>query len=312
MSTRGRAIEALPPAREPAPVESLRRRLAVPFALFALYIIWGSTYLAIRVAVVTIPPFLMGGSRFLFAGCLLYGFLRWRGMPNPAAREWGAAAIVGACLLAGGNGLVGFAEKSVASGLAALLIGTVPLWAALFAGFWERWPTWVEGVGLILGFGGIVLLNAGSSLHGHPLAALILIVASVSWAFGSVWGRHLPMPPGLMASAAEMIMGGVMMMAVGAVRGERLHSLPSSASLLAVLYLIAFGSLIAFSAYTYLLQNVRPALATSYAYVNPVVAVLLGAVLLGEAITGAEIVALIVILAAVGLVVLGRQRARAA
>jgi drug/metabolite transporter (DMT)-like permease len=286
--------------------------MAIPLALFALYVIWGSTYLAIRIAVRTIPPFLMGGGRFLVAGAVLFVFLRARGAPAPGVRQWGGAAIVGTLLLAGGNGLVGFSEQSVASGLAALLIATVPIWAALFARIWGRWPTRLESVGLVLGIAGVAVLNVGSGLHGHPLAAALLVVAACSWAFGSVWSQHLPMPAGLMASAAAMLTGGAVMLILGAARGEHLHALPSVASILAVLYLIIVGTLIAFSAYNFLLQNVRPALATSYAYVNPGVAVLLGVVLQGEAVTSLEVVALFVILTAVALVILGRQRAASA
>jgi drug/metabolite transporter (DMT)-like permease len=285
--------------------------MAIPLSLFALYLIWGSTFLAIRVAVRTIPPFLMGGSRFLVAGLILFAFVRARGAPMPTLRQWGGAAVVGTLLLAGGNGLVGFSEQYVASGLAALLIATVPIWAALFARIWGRWPTRLESAGLIVGIGGVAVLNLGSGLHGHPLAAGLLLVAAISWAFGSVWSRHLPMPSGLMAGAAEMLAGGVVMTVIGLARGEHLHALPSAPSVWAVIYLVFVGSLIAFSAYTYLLQNVRPTLATSYAYVNPAVAVLLGIVLQGESATALEMVALMVILTAVVLVVLGRQRAAA-
>lgn len=285
--------------------------LAVALAFVSLCVIWGSTYLAIRVAVRTIPPFYSGGTRFFLAGILLYCFLWLRGVTSPTLREWGGASIVGLLLLAGGNGLISIAEQSVASGLAAVLVATVPLWAAVFAGFWERWPTRLEAGGLVLGFAGVGLLNAGSSLHGHPLAALLMVVAAASWAFGSVWSRHLPMPSGLMATAAEMLAGGAIMLVLGFLRGERLHDLPSAPSIWAVVYLIVFGSFVGFSSYTYLLQHVRAALATSYAYVNPVVAVALGVALLGEPITGFEIIALLVVVVAVAFVILGRERTAA-
>jgi drug/metabolite transporter (DMT)-like permease len=302
---------ALPAIRHAAERPDWRQRMAIPLALFALYVIWGSTFLAIRIAVRTVPPFLMGGSRFLVAGLILFVFVRARGAPMPTLRQWGGAAIVGTLLLAGGNGLVGFAEQSVASGLAALLIATVPIWAALFARIWERWPTRLETGGLILGIGGVAVLNLGSGLHGHPLAAGLLLLAAGSWAFGSIWSRHLPLPSGFMAGAAEMLAGGAVMTVIGLARGEHLHALPSAESTWAVIYLVVFGSLVAFSAYTFLLQNVRPALATSYAYVNPAVAVLLGIVLQGESSTPLEFVGLLVVLTAVALVILGRQRAAA-
>ena len=287
---------------------SWRERLAVPLALLAVYVIWGSTYLAIRIAVRTIPPYLMAGTRFFVAGCLLYIVLRARGVPSPTLRQWGAAGIVGLLLLVLANGTVGVAEQFVASGLAAVLIATVPLWAALFARIWGHRPTPWEIAGLIIGFSGIILLNVGTSLHAHPLGAVILILAAIAWAFGSVWSPHLPLPPGVMGSAAEMIVGGGLMLLIALARGEHLSHTPDAASLWAVAYLIGFGSLVGYVAYTYLLANVRPVLATSYAYVNPVVAVALGVALVGESITPLGIVALLVVLLAVGLVVTGRAR----
>ena len=300
----------------PAATQATRRssgerwtdRLAVPIALVSLYVVWSSTYLGIRIAVETIPPFIMGGTRFGLAGLLLYVFLRLRGAPNPTARQWGSAAIVGTLLLAGGNGLVAFAERSVASGLAAILIATVPLWAAIFAGLWEQWPGRLEVLGLFVGFAGVGLLNVGSGLSGHPFDLGILIFAAVCWAFGSMWGRHLPMPSGLMASAAEMVTGGAVMVMIGLARGEHFATMPSGRSIWAVAYLIVFGSFVGYTSYVFLLQRVRPALATSYAYVSPVGAVLLGVAFVGEKISATEIVALLIVLAAVALVVLGRER----
>jgi drug/metabolite transporter (DMT)-like permease len=288
--------------------ESLSSRLAVPLALIALYVVWSSTYLGIRFAVESIPPYFMGGIRFVIAGAVLYVFLRLRGAPNPSLREWGGAAIVGTLLLAGGNGMVAFAEQSVDSGLAAILIATIPLWAALFASLWSERPGRPELLGLGLGFIGVGLLNTGSSLSGHPLPAAILILAAIVWAFGSMWGRHLPMPRGVMASAAEMLTGGAMMLAIGGIRGEHFNAFPTARSIWAVVYLIVFGSFVGYSSYVFLLQRTRPALATSYAYVSPVGAVILGVILAGEKITGVEIVAMFVVLAAVALVLMGRKK----
>ncbi len=283
-------------------------RLTVPLALVSVYIIWGSTYLAIRIAVETFPPFIMGGIRYFIAGVLLYTFLRLRGAPPPTRAGWGAASIVGILLLIGGNGLVAFAEQSVASGLAAALIATVPVWAVVFAVLWRIRPSRLETFGVLLGFAGIALLSTGSGLHGHPLGAALLIVAPICWALGSVWSQRLPMPSSMMAAATEMLVGGGLMILLGLSRGERLTHMPSTSSLGAVLYLIVFGSLVAFNAYNVLLQRVRPALATSYAYVNPLVAIALGAALAGERITGRELVALFIVLTAVVLVIMGRQR----
>jgi drug/metabolite transporter (DMT)-like permease len=285
----------------------LSERLAVPLALVALYFIWGSTYLAIRFMVESFPPFYAASARFLIAGVLLMAFLKLRGTPWPTRRQWAGAATVGALLLAGGNGLVTYSELTIASGLAALLIGTVPLWAAIFATLWGHRPSKLEAAGLIVGFGGVGLLNAGTSLNAHPLGAAICMVAAVSWAFGSVWSRHLQLPPGLMSAAAQLVCGGMILLVMGAVTGEHVSHVPAMRSVMAMIYLAVVGSMVAYVAYVYLLKTVRPALATSYTYVNPAVAVVLGFALNGEPITIAGGIALAVILVAVGLVVMGRR-----
>lgn len=284
-------------------------RIGIALALLALYVIWGSTYLAIRVALEGFPPLLMGGIRFILAGSVLYGILRLRGAPSPQRREWLGAAIVGTLLLIGGNGGVIVAEQWVASGLAALGVATMPIWAALFAGLWGRWPGRLEWLGLLLGFGGVVLLSFEGDLRANPIGAVMLLFAAMSWAFGSVWSHQLVMPKGLMASAAQMLVAGALFVLLGLLWGERLTTLPGLRPLLALVYLIIFGALVAFSAYTFLLRRVRPALATSYAYVNPVVAVVLGVSLAGEHITGFAIGAMLIILASVGLLALGKERA---
>ncbi|HEX6509102.1 MAG TPA: drug/metabolite exporter YedA [Chloroflexota bacterium] len=283
-------------------------RLAIALALLGVYVIWGSTYLAIRFAVQTIPPFLQAGMRFILAGIILYVVLHARGAPHPSREQWVGAAIVGALLLLGGNALVSLAERSVASHLAALLVATVPIWAALFARLWGHTPSRLEAAGLLLGFVGVGILNVGSSLHGNVFGMVILLVAASSWALGSVWSPHLSLPTGMMASATEQLCGGAMILVIGLARGERVVVMPSARSLWALLYLVVMGSIVAFTCYSFLLQRVRPALATSYAYVNPIVAVILGAGLAGESVTGSTLVALVVILAAVALVVLGRTR----
>jgi drug/metabolite transporter (DMT)-like permease len=280
----------------------------VPLALVALYFIWGSTYLAIRFMVETLPPFYAASSRFLIAGLLLMVFLKVRGVPWPARREWVGAAIVGTLLLATGNGLVSYSEQTIASGLAALLVGTVPLWAAIFATLWGQRPSRLEAAGLIVGFAGVGLLNAGTSLNAHPLGAIVCMVGATSWAFGSVWSRHLRLPAGLMSAAAQLVCGGTVLVLMGAVTGEHLSHAPSMRSVLATVYLAVIGSMVGYVAYVYLLKKVRPALATSNTYVNPAVAVVLGLALNGEPITPAGGVALAIILVAVGLVVMGRRR----
>jgi drug/metabolite transporter (DMT)-like permease len=290
-------------------VTSVHSRLMIILSLLALYLLWGGTYLGMRFALQGFPPFIMAAVRQLSAGVILYLFLRVRGNPRPTRAQWLAAALVGGLLLVGGNGIVSFAEQWVSSGLAALALGAVPLWAALFSGLFGRWPTRIEWFGLVLGFSGIILLNLENGLHGNPIGAIALLIAPMSWAFGSILSQRLPMPKGIMSSAAQMLTGGCMLFIVGLGSGERMTSFPAPQPLLAMAFLVIGGSLIAFSAYGYLLRRVRPALATSYAYVNPVVAVGLGAALAGEQITLVEVLAMLTILSGVVLVSMGRERA---
>lgn len=289
------------------PPALLTPRVLVPLALIALYFIWGSTYLAIRVALVSYPPFLMAGIRFLCAGFALFAFLRWRGMAAPTRAQWFNAAITGTLLLGFGNGLVCYAEQSVNSGLAAVAVAAMPLFAALFGGLYGHWPQRMEWLGLGVGFAGVILLNFGGGMSGTPLGAVALIVAAASWAFGSVWSKRRDMPPAAMNTAAQMLTGGAVLFFGALLAGERFPVAPSASATLALVYLGAFGSLIGFSAYLYLLNTVRPALATSYAYVNPPVAVLFGALLAGEAVHGLDIVAMAVILGGVALIALARS-----
>ena len=290
-----------------APVASTHNRMGVVLALLALYLIWGSTYLAIRVAIESIPPLLMAGVRFLLAGGILYLFLRLRGVTSPSRPQWAGSAAVGVLLIGGGMGGVSFAEQWVPSSVTAVCIATSPLWISLFAGLWGRWPVRTEWLGLGLGFVGVILLNLGSGLWANPLGAIILLISPICWAFGSAWSHHLPLPSGLMASAAQMLAGGGFLTLLGLLLGERITIQPTTQSILAFAYLIIFGSLIAYTAYGFLLRRVRPALATSYAYVNPLVAVCLGVVFAGERITILTVVAMVVILAAIGLITLGRE-----
>jgi len=219
------------------------------------------------------------------------------------------SAAVGVLLIGGGMGGVATAEQWVPSGVAAVCIATSPLWMSLFAGLWGRWPVRTEWLGLVLGFVGVVLLNLGSGLWTSPIGAIILMLSPLCWAFGSAWSHHLQLPPGLMASAAQMLIGGVFVTVLGLILGQRITSVPTMQSLLALLYLITFGSLLAFSVYGYLLRHVRPALATSYAYVNPVVAVCLGVIFAGEHSTVMTVVAMVVILGGVGLISFGHGKA---
>ncbi|MDG9884856.1 drug/metabolite exporter YedA [Pseudomonas putida CSV86] len=272
-------------------------------AFLALYLVWGSTYLAIRIGVESWPPMLMAGLRFIIAGGVMYGFLRWRGVPAPTWQQWKAAGAIGFLLLSCGNGGVTVAEHAgVASGVAALAVATVPLFTLLFGLFWGHRNTRLEWAGIFLGLVGIALLNLGSNLQASPMGAALILFAAASWAFGSVWSKSLPLPQGPMASAAEMLVGGVVLLAGSFFSGERLTHMPSAAGWGALAYLVVFGSIIAFSAYMYLLKHVRPAAATSYAYVNPAVAVLLGILFAGEEIGAEECLAMAVIIGAVVLI----------
>lgn len=283
-----------------------RQPLLIFAALLALYFIWGSTYLAMRVAIDSFPPFMMAGLRYLIAGVLMYTFLRLRGAPAPDGTQWSGAVAVGGLLLLGGNGSVAYAQQWVATGLAAVAIATVPLWTVAFSALWGKSSTRHEWLGIALGLAGVVLLNFGDNMRASPLGAGLLLFAAASWSFGSVWSRHLRLPDGLMGSATQMLGGGMLLMVWSFAMGEKLTAIPASKPLMAMAYLIVFGSFMAFSAYLFLLRTVRPALATSYAYVNPVIAIWLGMVFLHEKITPLEFAAMPLILAAVGLVIARR------
>lgn len=281
---------------------------SVVLALVSLYVIWGSTYFGIRIAIESFPPFMMAGVRFIIAGSILFFVVRARGQAAPTRSQWFGSAIAGVLLLAGGNGGVTFAEQWVTSGLAAVWVATVPLWTALFAALLGQRSGKLEWAGLILGFVGVAVLNFDNNLRGNPTGVIALTAATACWALGSVISRRLPLPSGMISSAAQMLAGGAALCVLSVVTGERLAAPPTARSLLAVMYLIIFGSMIAFSAYAYLLRRVRAALATSYAYVNPLIAVGLGAALGGERLTGYGIVAMLIILGGVGLVMMGRER----
>jgi drug/metabolite transporter (DMT)-like permease len=292
------------------------RRIVIAFA--AVYLIWGSTYLAIRFAIETIPPLLMAGIRFLIAGTVLYVIVRcFKGVAKPERYHWRGAVLVGGLMLLGGNGGVVWAEQRVPSGIAALLIATVPLWMALLD--WLRphgvSTTWRGIAGLVLGFAGaIVLVGPGELMGGErvdPIGAAVLLFASLSWAIGSMLSRsaRLPASP-LLATAMEMLGGGALLACVGLLMGEwaRLDpSAMSTRSLLSVGYLIVFGSLVGFTAYIWLLRKTTLARASTYAFVNPVVAVILGWAVAGEAFTLRTLLATAVIVPGVWLIISARR-----
>ena len=293
------------------PTESAHRwRLLAAFA--AVYLIWGSTYLAIKFAIETMPPLLMAGIRYCIAGGVLYGWTRWRGAPRPTLRHWRSAAIAGLLLLGGGNGGVVLAEQRVPSGLTALIVAIVPIWIALVEWFRPggRRPAPAVAAGLVAGTGGLLLLvgpsAAGLGARVDAVGAGILVFATLSWAAGTIFakGAHLPATPQL-GVAMEMAAGGGVLLILAALRGEygdvNLAAI-SARSVLALAYLIVFGALLGFSAYIYLVRNATPTRAVTYAYVNPVVAVFLGWLLGGEPLTLRTLLAAAIIVGAVVLI----------
>ncbi|CAN5869466.1 drug/metabolite exporter YedA [soil metagenome] len=292
-----------------------RAKIVAAFA--AVYVIWGSTYLAILYAIETLPPFLMAGTRFLVAGAILYAWSAMRWQRAPTAVEWRAALIVGTLLLMGGNGAVVWAEQIVPSGIAALMIAITPAWMVLLDWLWHRArrPGIRTVLGLILGFGGLTLLVDPSAILGggavHPVGAAVLLLGSLSWSIGSIYSKRAPVPPGtLLFTGMQMLAGGAALIAAGLLTGEPARVELSDVSLrstLAVIYLIVFGSIIGYSAYVWLLRVVNPARVATYAYVNPIVAVLLGWGFAGEALTLRMAVAALVIVLGVALITTDQQ-----
>jgi drug/metabolite transporter (DMT)-like permease len=289
------------------------KRWQVISAFAAVYVIWGSTYLAIRFAVETIPPFLMAGSRHCVAGILLYAWARRHGAAKPSLVHWRGTAIVGGLLLLGGNGLLSWAQQRVPSGIAALIIGSVPLWMILLEWLWHSGPRPTAGIvaGLIVGFVGLGFLVApGRCNNGPPVNlvdAAVLLLAAFLWAAGSLYSRRAPLPSSqFLAAAMEMLTGGIILILAGSATGEWSRFAPAHVvthSVVAWLYLITFGSLIGFTAYVWLLQVATPAHVSTYAYVNPVVAVFLGWAFAGEQITIRTFLAAAAIILAVVIIV---------
>jgi drug/metabolite transporter (DMT)-like permease len=308
------------PRSRPAPTITTDRhhpsQLRIWIALGSIYIIWGSTYLAIRKTILTIPPLLSASIRFLVAGGILYALAIRRGdreHDRPDGRQWKAAAIIGGLLLLGGNGGVVWAEQHVATGIVALVIAMVPIWMALLdrLAFGRRLPT-MAVAGLILGFGGLSLLVGGPG-EGHlDVAGIVVsVLASLSWAIGSLYARDAPLPRRpLVGTAMEMVAGGALLGVAGIALGELSEFHPSqfsAESLLGLAYLVVFGSWIGFVAYAWLLRNAPTSLASTYAYVNPVIAVFLGWLFLDEVIRTRTLFAAAIIVVAVALIIWARR-----
>ncbi|OHE84211.1 MAG: drug/metabolite exporter YedA [Lysobacterales bacterium RIFOXYD1_FULL_69_11] len=284
------------------------RGLAVAFALASVYVLWGSTYLAIRYALESYPPFLLGTFRMFTAGALMYAVLRMRGTAPPTARQWRTLVVLSIFMVLLSNGLVNLAETEVGSGMAAIAVASMPLFAGVFAMLRGRHPTRSEWVGLVIGFGGVVWLNAGSNLSTSTLGLVCLTIAPIAWAWGSIWSRDLDLPAPFMAASGQMIAGSGWMLAAALVTGERMTAVPTVEATAALVWLIVAGSIFGFTAYIWLLHHVRPALATSYAYVNPPIAVLFGAVIAGEVFTANDLGAMAVILAGVVIITVAKAR----
>jgi len=286
-----------------------RSPAAVAAALTTVYLVWGSTYLAIRVADRTIPPLLMSSVRFLIAGTALYVFAS-RGRARPTLRQWSAAAIVGAGLLLIGNGSVAWAETRIESGLAALIIAMIPLWVALMDRvFFGRRLSPAAVAGLIVGFGGVALLVRPGG-GGDFLPMLLLVGAAAGWAAGSLYARGAALPESpLLSASMQMLSAGVLLGIAGLSTGEASGLSADSFSakpVIAVAYLVLIGSIVAFSAYAWLLKNVRISIVATYAFVNPVVAVVLGTIFLSEPLRWTTIIAGAAIVVAVVLIVTAR------
>lgn len=289
-------------------------RIILAFA--AIYLIWGSTFLGMRWAVQTLPPFFIMAARYLVAGTVLFALARWRGAPWPKWNEWAAGAVGGMLFFLCSHGAMSWAVQYVPSGVAALLTATVPFWVVLLD--WLRpagkAPTLAMAGGLVIGFGGLAFLidpRIKGTGHIDPTGAAVLVLAAISWALGSVYTPKLPAPSSkILLASLQMLSGGLFLLIVSAAtESTRLHlESVTMRSWLALGYLIAAGSLIGFTSYTWLLSVCTPGLVATYAYVNPLVAVFLGWALAGESVTGREIVAALVILSSVAVIIRGRNQ----
>ena len=285
----------------------------VVIALLIVYIVWGSTYFAIHVALTSFPPFMLMGTRFLVAGGILFLYQIWRGNKLPTRRQWRDAALVGSLILGGGMGLTSYAQQYISSGLTAVFIACSPFILALCIGMYGEWPNRREWLGIMIGFGGAVLLASGADFSARPIGIIALLGAITCWNVGSVLSqRRFSMAPGATGFASQMLAGGVFLTAISWVSGEHLSGTITPQAWLAWSYLVVAGSLAAFTAYMYLIATVSPALASSYSYVNPLIAVTLGVVFGGEALGVREIIAMTVILSSVLLISTARTHLKKA
>ena len=269
---------------------------AVLSALLAVYVLWGSTYYAIKIALQNYPPFLLTSIRMLIAGGLMFAVLRWRGEAAPTRKQWRSIVVLAILLTVLSNALVNLAEQTVSTGLVAIGVAAMPLWAGLFSAMRGEHPSVREWIGIAIGFAGVLWLNIGTEMNAGWQGLLAVLIAPITWAYGSIWSRKQDLPAPFMSAASQMLLGSVFACMVGLAIGERIVEIPTLAPTVAMLYLVVAGSIFGFTAYIWLLHHVRPALATSYAYVNPVIAVAIGALLLGEKFNSSAIGAMLLIL----------------
>lgn len=274
--------------------------------LAATWLIWGSTYLAIKFALLSFPPFWQMGTRFLAAGAVLMAWMHWRGAAWPTRLQWRNALVVGALMLGGGMGGTAVAETSVGSGLVVAFIAVVPLMIAALNLIWGVKPGRLELAGIVVGLAGVLMLTQGAGFQASPAGLAAIAIACLTWSVGSVLSqRSLPLAPGAMGFASEMLCGGAVLMALSWLAGERPQWPPQPAAVAAWFYLVVAGSLIAFNAYMHLLAHASAGLASSYTFVNPVIAMLLGVAVLGEVVSGFEWAAAGVVLGGVVLMLRG-------
>ena len=280
----------------------------VLFALLAVYVLWGSTYYGIAIAVRTLPPVLMAGMRFIVAGGVLYAALRLKGVKAPPLAEWKSALVTGALLFGGGNGFVVLAERTVPSGLTSLVIASTPIFAVVMSLAWGERPRPMEWLGVTVGLTAVAWLCSEGSIADMLRISPVLLLAPISWTLGSLSSRTLKVASGPMGAATQMLAGGAFMIPMAFAIGEHVPVTFEWRGAVAWAYLVIFGSLVGFTAYAYLLRNTRPALAMSYAYVNPVVAVVLGTVFGGERLPVRAFTAGAVVLGSVALISLGGKK----
>ena len=296
--------EPAAPLRAPSPALSPLLILC----LAATWLVWGSTYFAIKLALPSFPPFFQMGTRFVAAGALLFAWMHWRGAAWPTRLEWRHALIVGTLMLGGGMGGTAVAEVSVGSGLVVAFIAVVPMLIAALNLLWGVRPGALEAAGIAVGLVGVLLLTQGAGFQASPAGLAAIAIACITWSIGSVLSqRTLPLAPGAMGFASEMLCGGTVLMLFSALAGERPVWPPSTTALWAWAYLVVFGSLIAFNAYMVLLAQAPAGLASSYTFVNPVIALMLGVAFGGEVVTGTEWAAVGVVLLGVVLLLAGRR-----